>query len=115
MRSELWVELGSYKNVDIPTDEKRVIANLMGLKVITITTLLLFVGNVYLEHASTALSSTPSISYPTYLITQGYELMYSASFAYAWRLQNAGEPRQPLSTIFDVPTVTVVSQHSSSI
>lgn len=88
----------------------------MKLKLITIPVQSVFVGHRYIQNSVPAWSSTPSIRYYTSLITQSHALMDADYyFAYLWSFRMAGEPRQPLSSLVDIPTVPVVSKPSITI
>lgn len=79
---DLWITGGSYKNVDIQTEEKRVIDNFMELKLLIISAQSVFVGHGCLQHVVTAWIGTPSILYHICLILQGHEPMFVVLFAY---------------------------------
>lgn len=68
-------------------EEKRVFANLMELKIITMYAYSFLVIHGYINRAGKAWGSTTSILYHMFLIRQGHELMETVSFAYGWGLK----------------------------
>lgn len=115
LEPSLRVADGSHKNVDMPMDYKRVIANLIEVKRIPIRACSMFVRHRYLQHYGTAWSGMTFILYHMSLIPQVNKLMDAASFAWVYGFRKTDESRQLLSSIFDVFTVLLVSKPSSTV
>lgn len=63
-------------------------------------------GNV--QHACVRLSGTESIRCHRYLILHGQRLMGEVVFAYGWTFRKAGDPVQPISSVFQHTTTPLV-------
>lgn len=113
--SDLWVPYGFHKNVDMSTDEKLVVENLMYLKRITIPEQSAFAGHRYLQNADEACTVEDFIRYHMHLILHGHELMDATLFEYSLIIRYAGEQSQPLPTLNDCRTVLLVWQLLSNI
>lgn len=84
------------KTVDMVTAEKRLIAILMELKLITIPSQAVFVGREYLKHALMPWSGTLSICYDMLVISQDHELMFVIWLAHGWSFRKTGGPMKPV-------------------
>lgn len=105
---------GSYKNLDMRTEEKGLVPDFIELILITRHPQSFFVGHRYMQRAGTAWSGTPSTFHQMYLIPYCYE-MDAVSFAYGWSSRKAREPRKALSTILNVPTTAVFLEPSITV
>lgn len=55
------------------------------------------------------LSNTDFISYHMYLISNGHRFLGAVNFAYMCSFRNAGDPALPMSSVFEVRTVSEVN------
>lgn len=103
--SQLCVAHGSHNHVHLSVDAKRMIADVMKMRLITIPVNSVFILNGYLPHYTAACLGTDSICYHICLNLHVNRMMYVLSFAYVWNLRKAGFRVGPISSALDASTV----------